>query len=532
MNSSPQFEIKLEFGDALSELSPVNDQQLEVILQQVPVSGIEMERQSNVPPLDLCDSKVQLLDVPLTKSQSAFETMLSSEDSNNPGCKRQSIDAPPLNEISLEEVSDISSRLNSIQTSELECNSMERFSTALEQLKTPSSEARREAPKLENSSFQSEDLSLSSTVDTKENSEDAGEITLKHSLASCEPDSQAAITAFGPKYLECQSQQTPPNEDQVERQSIGTDFVAESERPMLPFPASDKCPSCFCVDCQQTLCGLCQIIHSNTTDSKEHHVRDSTEQLDMSEMAKNVIKIFVVCRKHFDRRLEIYCRTCRLRCCSSCSSEHNDHKYEKIIDLGRETRHILVKYVSIFEKVLPIVDKSLEPCSTDIGDDGKRKHQQPVTNMRPERKRNRRGRTDHLKKKANEPSIKTVETGFTNHTSGTPERKQEFQRKRESPFDVKNKDDTESNSKLELWRKYKLMWDNIILFCRVLIEFAPPEWLMGSDEILRLRLVELIGNLPDKQSAEVLQEYAEILQTGSNVQTGAFDLPGEYIFAH
>ena len=307
-NSTPQIETKdLGFEDSSSEPPGVDDQQSECTIQQVPENEIEKVRQfiPTEPPLNVCDFEVQPLIVPSTNSHTINKTMITSDDSYDPDRKHQSIDVLPLNEAALE------------------------------------------------------DSSLSSTVDIKNNSEDPGKILLENSLALCEPDSQPVITVTGPSYLECQSQQASPNADQAECQSLRTSTMAnESENPIVQASGSQMCSGRFCVDCQQNLCDTCQVIHSNIVDWKEHHVRETSSQLDISEKIKGLFSQFYSCSRHPEMPLEMYCQTCSTGFCSSCSPHHATHKYMDSAELGSRTRRTLVRYVSIFEEVLEMFDQS------------------------------------------------------------------------------------------------------------------------------------------------------------------------------
>ena len=125
--------------------------------------------------------------------------------------------------------------------------------------------------------------------------------------------------------------------------------------------------------------------------------------------------------------------------------------------------------------------------------------------------------------KSNEPTTEVVELRSPDPKSGKAKKKQES-RKQLDDLEV-DKVQTEREARLERWRKDRMMWDNVVLFCRVFIACTPPTGVIGYDFIFKQKLIELISILPANQSAKVFQEYYELLGIDPPITEA-----GEYLY--
>ena len=91
-----------------------------------------------------------------------------------------------------------------------------------------------------------------------------------------------------------------------------------------------KCQLCnetesnkYCVECAQSICDRCSVIHGNATATRTHKV------VDLQEMEESQVYLRsrpVNCDTHKEEQLKLYCYDCSKAICLLCSTvEHRSH---------------------------------------------------------------------------------------------------------------------------------------------------------------------------------------------------------------
>lgn len=135
---------------------------------------------------------------------------------------------------------------------------------------------------------------------------------------------------------------------------------------MAQIPAI-KCGFCkiavadlYCEDCHQNLCVICrQNVHDKVPSFQGHKVANIQME------GNRVFKPHPVCETH-KKQFLYYCRTCECLTCAECmTSNHNEHKTEKIKNVADTYRQTVNQYMEKIKTKVEIVQKKLEIIDTD-----------------------------------------------------------------------------------------------------------------------------------------------------------------------
>jgi len=116
----------------------------------------------------------------------------------------------------------------------------------------------------------------------------------------------------------------------------------------------------FCLQCQQHLCKACEQTHGKVNICKNHTVVNLNESPSGEE--ENYANFpSVVCDKHRNKPIEIYCFDCSTTICMTCCfKDHNAHKNAEIAEVANEFRIGLAKNIDEMTASIGRCDETLE----------------------------------------------------------------------------------------------------------------------------------------------------------------------------
>ena len=128
-----------------------------------------------------------------------------------------------------------------------------------------------------------------------------------------------------------------------------------------------KCGNCevkkatgYCHDCEQFICDDCQAAHKTLKITKLHQI-DTIDKV--HAQATNLIprkKTISRCRKHSNKKLKIYCETCRELICTDCTIRvHNGHNYDLVADVFPKHKEEIVSSLKPVKDKLDKVQQAL-----------------------------------------------------------------------------------------------------------------------------------------------------------------------------
>ena len=133
-----------------------------------------------------------------------------------------------------------------------------------------------------------------------------------------------------------------------------------------------QCGSCedgkatgYCRDCGQFVCDNCQAVHSRLTVTRHHKMITLDE---VQAQANNLIppkKTVPRCPKHSNKKLKIYCETCRELICSDCTIRlHQGHNYDLVGDVFTKHKEEIVSGLKPVKQKLDKVQHALQAFDT------------------------------------------------------------------------------------------------------------------------------------------------------------------------
>ena len=133
-----------------------------------------------------------------------------------------------------------------------------------------------------------------------------------------------------------------------------------------------QCGSCddgkatgYCRDCGDFVCDDCQAAHKRVKTSKNHQIITLD---DVHAQATNLIptkKAVPRCPKHSNKKLKIYCETCRELVCSDCTIRlHQGHNYDLVGDVFTKHKEEIVSGLKPVKEKLNKVQQALRTFDT------------------------------------------------------------------------------------------------------------------------------------------------------------------------
>ncbi|CAG2257451.1 unnamed protein product [Mytilus edulis] len=135
---------------------------------------------------------------------------------------------------------------------------------------------------------------------------------------------------------------------------------------MAQIPAR-KCGFCnkevgdlFCEDCHRILCVKCrQDVHDKVPFLQDHKVTNIQKE------GNRVFRPQPVCETHKNQFL-YYCSKCECLTCAECmTSNHNEHKTEKIKTVADTCRQTVIQYIEKIKTKVEVAKKKLETIDTE-----------------------------------------------------------------------------------------------------------------------------------------------------------------------
>ena len=133
-------------------------------------------------------------------------------------------------------------------------------------------------------------------------------------------------------------------------------------------PTETQCGSCedgkatgYCRDCGDFLCDECQAAHKRVKLLRNHQLLTLKE---IEKKAANFVppkKDVPRCQKHNNKKLKIYCETCKELICSDCTIRlHRDHNYDLLPDVFPKHKEELVSSLKPLKQKLDTVQQALK----------------------------------------------------------------------------------------------------------------------------------------------------------------------------
>ena len=106
-----------------------------------------------------------------------------------------------------------------------------------------------------------------------------------------------------------------------------------------------------CASCEMFMCKNCSELHNNWPANKKHNLL-SVEKLSNPESQVKMRKK-LLCSKHEDKVLEIFCQTCNDLCCINCmSSDHLKHSCVAVSEVAQKQKETLQSsYTRLHERL-------------------------------------------------------------------------------------------------------------------------------------------------------------------------------------
>ena len=125
----------------------------------------------------------------------------------------------------------------------------------------------------------------------------------------------------------------------------------------------DKKATGYCRDCKQFICDNCQAAHRTLKITKKHQIDtiDKVQAINLIPHKKTVSR----CLKHPNKKLKIYCETCRELICTDCTIQiHNGHKYDLVADVFPKHKEEIVSGLKPVKEKLYKVQKLQQTFDT------------------------------------------------------------------------------------------------------------------------------------------------------------------------
>ena len=121
----------------------------------------------------------------------------------------------------------------------------------------------------------------------------------------------------------------------------------------------------YCRDCGDFLCDDCQAAHRKTKFTKYHQLLTLRELETQAASLVPPKKDAPRCSKHTNKKLKIYCETCKELICSDCTIRlHRDHNYDLLADVFPKHKEELVSSLKPVKQKLHTVQQALKAFDT------------------------------------------------------------------------------------------------------------------------------------------------------------------------
>ena len=139
-------------------------------------------------------------------------------------------------------------------------------------------------------------------------------------------------------------------------------------------PTETQCGNCeddkatgYCRDCGDFLCDDCQAAHRKTKFTKNHHLLTLKELKTQAASLVPPKKDAPRCPKHTNKKLKIYCETCKELICNDCTIRlHRDHNYDLLADVFPRHKEELVSSLKPVKQKLHTVQQALKVFDTKV----------------------------------------------------------------------------------------------------------------------------------------------------------------------
>ena len=137
-------------------------------------------------------------------------------------------------------------------------------------------------------------------------------------------------------------------------------------------PTETQCGSCeddkatgYCRDCSEFVCDECQAAHKRIKSTRNHQLLTlrelETQAASLDPPKKNAQR----CSKHTNKKLKIYCETCKELICNDCTIRlHRDHNYDLLADVFHKHKEELVSSLKPVKQKLHTVQQALKTFDT------------------------------------------------------------------------------------------------------------------------------------------------------------------------
>ena len=278
----------------------------------------------------------------------------------------------------------------------------------------------------------------------------------------------------------------PPTNESDDQSKAVVPTPNDSECQPTIVPPSEKCCSRFCGDCSLDMCESCSVEHTSKPSSKEHYIWVTSEAPDISKLVQCVYTTVNTCeQKHSFLK---FCHDCNRRFCPC--EKHETHKWENISEMKKE-RTELASCVALFDEVLEMVDQMRK---TSLASEiyGAVNKSNAAKQSSPSARRNEGSKQSRGKRKS-KSRIHSVDSDITS-----------------------NKGDVEAEVEREAlykrWRQYRMRFDNMSLYGKMIIQFGQPDSGLEFETTFRESLRELICYLPEQTSAKLLYDHQVLLK--------------------
>ena len=137
-------------------------------------------------------------------------------------------------------------------------------------------------------------------------------------------------------------------------------------------PTETQCGNCeddkatgYCRDCGDFLCEKCQAAHKLTKLTKNHQLLTIKELETQATSLVPPKKEAPRCPKHTNKKLKIYCETCKELICNDCTIRlHRDHNYDLLADVFPRHKEELVSSLKPVKQKLHTVQQALKAFDT------------------------------------------------------------------------------------------------------------------------------------------------------------------------
>ena len=219
----------------------------------------------------------------------------------------------------------------------------------------------------------------------------------------------------------------------------------------------------FCARCKQGMCTSCAGKHSTMSASKSHYVYTMGSPLKLQRWAMSER---VECTQHAGKLVKIYCQTCEVPGCLVCLKAHHGHDVQSLVTAANAKRQELIANKTLIYAMIKSTVKELEESGIASG------NMDPRTYLHPSK-----GDTD--------PNQKNTTSRLT--------------------FVQANRPRTSNSVENELKQLRIERWKNLSLFCRAVISFADPFYLISFSDVLMDTLMDYREELPCRSFNEILQ---------------------------